>query len=204
MEELDDDTLIALIKKGDTHAETLLCAKYWVFASNLGKKFASLYADLGLTVDDFSAVAFSSIVIAMKKYKPNDQQSFKSYWTVIAKNQCINFVHDNSFIDLADMRPISFDSQTREDGLTLHETCGSEDDKISYGVTAKQLYDFITAPETPLTENEQIVAYYMFLQNYDYDDIIMLTKWPRDKVYRVFRKTRKKVSNFFKSGYFKY
>ncbi|MBO4286215.1 MAG: hypothetical protein J5880_02640 [Bacilli bacterium] len=204
MEELDDDTLIALIKKGDTHAETLLCAKYWVFARNLGKKFASVYADLGLTVDDFSAVAFSSIVIAMKKYKPNEQQSFKSYWTVIAKNQCINFVHDNSFIDFAEQRPISLDSQIREDGLTLHETCGSDDYRMTFGVTTEQLYNFIASEDSPLSQDEKVAAYYMFLQNYDFNDLKMLTKWTAAKVYRVAKKARKKVSNFFKSGYFKY
>ena len=203
MEELDDDTLIALIDKGDTHAETLLCAKYWVFARNLGKKFADLYADLGMTVDDFTAVAFSSIVVAMKKYKPNEQQSFKKYWTVIAKNQCINFVHDNSFIDFAELRPISFDSKTYEDGLTLHETLGNVDYKMTYGVTTEQLYNFISSPNSPLSEDEKVAAYYMLLQNYDFTELKMLTKWPAAKVYRVASKARMKVSNFFKSGYFK-
>ena len=201
--EFDDDTLIALIRKGDTHAEVLLCAKYFGFASILGKKFYSLYRDLGFSLDEFTQVAFVSVAIALKKYKLGTDQSFHSYWHVIAKNQCINFIHQNSFIDYSHNRPISLDSTYGDDGLSLHETCGSIDHKISFDVTHKQLYDFIVSEKSSLTVDEKVVAYYMFLENYDYDDLIAITKWRRDKVYRTVRKARKKVSNFFKSGYFK-
>ena len=180
-----------------------MCAKYWVFASILGKKFGSLYRDLGLTVDDFTQVAFASVVIAMKKYKPSNEQSFHSYWQVVARNKCITFIHQNTFIDYENNRPISFDSTNGDDGLSLHETYGFIDHKISFGVTYKQLYDFIISEKSSLTDEEKVVAYYMFLENYDYDDLIAITKWRREKVYRVVRKARKKVSNFFKSGYFK-
>ena len=204
MKDYDDDTLIALIKKGDTHAEALLCAKYWTFAKNFGKKFASLYYDLGLNADEFATVAFSSIVIAMEKYQlGSSKKSFKSYWLTIAKNQCINYVHDNTFIDLECGRPISLDEISYEDGLTLHEVCGLPDHSIEYGLARKQLYDFITSKDSKLNDNEKIVAYYMFLQSYSHEDIQMLTKWPMKKVYRHVRNARVKVSNFIESGYFK-
>lgn len=203
MGELDDDTLIALVKKGDTHAEALLCAKYWTFAKNFGKKFASLYYDLGFTDDEFASVAFASIVVAMKKYIPGKEaNSFYSYWLIIAKNQCINYVHDNSFIDLDSGRPVSFDSVSREDGLTLHEICGFPDHKIDYSITRKQLYDFIVSKSSKLSDDERIVAYYMFFLEYDYEEIQLLTKWPMSKVYRVAWNARRKVSNFIKSRYF--
>ena len=202
MEELDDDTLIALIKDGDTHAEALLCAKYWVFARNFGRKFAVLYKDLGFNADDFMAAAFSSVVIAMEKYSPAKHKSFHNYWMVVARNQCINFVHDNSFIDFETGRPISFDAVSYEDGLSLHETTGLPDPTLTYGITRKQLYDFIVSKDSKLSENERLVAYYMFLQEYSYEDIQMLTKWKKNKVYAIVRRARLKVSNFFKSGYF--
>lgn len=203
MEQLDDDTLIALIKKGDTHAETLLCAKYWVFAQKFGKQFASMYKDLGLTVDDFSTVAFSSIVVALKKYSKEKFHSFYNYWLAVAKNQCLNYVYDNCFISMDYDRPVSLDSLSKEDGLTLHEICGLPDDKITYGLTRKQLYDFIVSDESKLTINEKVIAYYMFLNGYNSEDIRLLTKWSKEKVYSIVKRTRKKVSNFFKSGYFK-
>ena len=162
-----------------------------------------MYRDLGLTVDDFTQVAFASVVIAMKKYKPSNEQSFHSYWQVVERNKCITFIHQNTFIDYENNRPISFDSTNGDDGLSLHETYGFIDHKISFGVTYKQLYDFIISEKSSLTDEEKVVAYYMFLENYDYDDLIAITKWRREKVYRVVRKARKKVSNFFKSGYFK-
>lgn len=204
MEELDDDTLIALIKKGDTHAETLFYAKYWVFARNFGRKFASLYTDLGLTADDFSAVAFSSVSTAMKKYVPGKEKSFYGYWLAIAKNECINYVHNNSFIDLNISRPISFDSVSQDNGLTLHETYGSTDSKIMDEITRTQLLDFITASDSKLTDDEKVVAYYMFLHDYNHDELQMLTKWNKKKLYYCVKRARMKVSNFFKSGYFKY
>ena len=154
MNELDDDTLIALIKKGDTHAETLLYAKYWVFARNFGKKYASLYKDLGLTVDDFSAVAFSSVLMAMKKYVSGQQGTFHSYWLAIARNECINYVYQNSFIDVSFSRPISLDSTLQDNGLTLHETLGSTDSKMADDIIRTQLYDYITSAHSKLNEDE--------------------------------------------------
>ena len=62
MSNFQDDDLVELIKKGDTHAEALLCEKYWRFARIFGKKFAVLYYDLGVSADEFASVAFSSIV----------------------------------------------------------------------------------------------------------------------------------------------
>ena len=203
MEELDDDTLIALIKKGDTHAETLFYAKYMVFARNFGRKFASIYKDLGLTVDDFSTVAFSSILIAMRKYVPGQTASFHSYWQAIAKNECINYVYNNSFIDLNAARPISMDSASQDNGLTLHETYGSTDTMMTDGINREQLYEFIMSKESRLKEDERVVAYYMFLHDYNHDDLQMLTKWNKKKLYYCVKRARLKVSNFFKSGYFK-
>ena len=203
MTELDDDTLIALTKDGDTHAEALLCAKYWVFARNLGRRFASSYSDLGLTADDFAAVAFSSLAEAMKKYRSKKEKSFKGYWLTVAKNQCINFIHDNSFIDLEVSRPLSLDSETREDGLTLHEICGDIDHKIKDDINLMQLYEFIVSPNSRLSNNQKVVAYYMFIENYTFEDVQELTKWSYDKIYHVASRARMKVSNFFKSGYFK-
>ena len=203
MNELDDDTLIALIKKGDTHAETLLYAKYWVFARNFGKKYASLYKDLGLTVDDFSAVAFSSVLMAMKKYVSGQQGTFHSYWLAIARNECINYVYQNSFIDVSFSRPISLDSTLQDNGLTLHETLGSTDSKMADDIIRTQLYEYITSSHSKLNEDEKVVAYYMFLNDYSYDELQMLTKWNKKKLYYCVKKARMKVSNFFKSGYFK-
>lgn len=202
MTELDDDTLIALAKDGDTHAETLLCTKYWGFAQNLGTKFASTYSDLGLTADEFAAVAFSSIVIAMKKYNGKQKEKFHGYWMKIAKNQCINYIRENTFLGYGILRPLSLDSETHEDGLTLHETCGSIDYQIKHNINLKQLYEYIVSPNCSLSEEQKIVAYYMFIENYSFEDIQLLTKWKFDKVYHTARKARKKVSNFFKSRYF--
>lgn len=200
---IDDDTLIGLIRTGDTHAEALLCEKYLSFAQNLGKKYASLYSDLGLSADEFTAVAFTSLAIALNKYTPNKEKSFYSYWTTIAKNQCINFVRNNSYSNNDFIHPLSLDSSLFDDGLTLHETCGSDDVKISYSVERKLVYDFITSKDSKLTNDERLVGYFTFIEGYNFEEIKMLTKWKADKVYRVSDSVRKKVSNFFKSGYFK-
>ena len=203
MTELDDDTLIALIKDGDTHAEALLCAKYWVFARNLGKRFASSYSDLGLTADDFATVAFSSVVIAMQKYKGKTGKTFHYYWSKIARNQCINFINDNTFLGLDILRPLSLDSETHEDGLTLHETCGTIDYRIKEDINLKQLYEYIVSPKSTLTEDQKVLAYYMLVENYTYEDLQQLTKWNYAKIYKLAQRVREKVSNFFKSRYFK-
>ena len=198
MTELDDDTLIALIKKRDTHAEALLCAKYWVFAKNLAKKFYSLYSDLGLTLDDFTGVAFSSIMIAIQKYNPAEHDSFHAYWLIISKNQCINYIRENSYLSFSETRPVSLDSMTMDGGLTLHETCGDYDHRIKYDILFKHLHDYIFSPKSSLTDDERVVAYYMILYSYSYQDMLNLTKWSRSKLYRVAINMRKKVSNFLK------
>ena len=200
---LDDDTLIALIKERDTHAEALLCAKYWDFARKLGKQFAVSYSDVGLTEDDFAAVAFSSIVVAIKKYNTVQHKSFKSYWLKIAKNQCINYIYDNCYVGESFSHPLSLDMISHEDGLSLHETCGKLDYTIKNNINLKQLFEYIRSPVNRFTEDEQIVAYYMFIEGYNFDDVQQVTKWKNSKVYRVAKNARAKVSNFFKSRYFK-
>ena len=78
-----------------------------------------------------------------------------------------------------------------------------ENEKGIVKLTRKQLYDFIVSDESKLTINEKVIAYYMFLNGYNSEDIRLLTKWSKEKVYSIVKRTRKKVSNFFKSGYFK-
>lgn len=204
MVQLDDDTLIALIKKGDTHAEALLCSKYWVFAKKLGYNFALLYRDLGFTIDEFTTVCFSALVTAIKKYRPHQDKAFKSYWSAVAKNQCINYVHENSTIDVDMKRPISFDATGYDDGLSLHDTFGSDDHSISYQLMRRRLLELVFEEDEDLLSNdEKIVVYYMFLNDYSYSELKMLTKWTKSKMYHVVGNARTKVSNFFKSGYFK-
>jgi len=203
MPEYDDETLIALIKKGDTHAEALFCAKYWTYAKNFGAKFAYSYSDLGLTADDFAAVCFSAVAVAIKKYRPRVDKSFRSYWMAIAKNQCINFVRDSMFSELSVGRPISLDNSSYEDGLSLHETFGDFDYHIKSDINSSQLYDYVLSEKSSLTDDEKIAIYYMCIVGYEYNELIDLTKWSPSKAYRVCSKAKSKVSNFIKSGYFK-
>ena len=201
MERISDDDLVALIKSGDSRAEAMLYDRYWGFAKNFGAQMASIYKDLGFSADDFTNVAFTAVFIAIEKFN-GYKNAFNKFWAIVAKNECMSFIHENTIGMEISGKPISMDYQKHDDGLTLHETLGELDNEIKNGIMKNEIVDYVMAENNSLSKDERVLAYYTIIQGYDYDDIVELTDWSKQKVYRVARKMKRKVSNFCKSRYF--
>ena len=201
MERISDDELIALIKSGDSQAEATLYDRYWGFAKIFGANMASIYKDMGFNADDFTNVAFTAVFIAIEKYK-GYINAFYKYWAIVAKNECMTFIEENTYLNETESKPVSFDYQHYSDALSLHEILGENDSEIKSSITENEIKEYLMSGTNEMNQNEKLVAYYMIFQDYDYDDIVEVTGWSRQKAYRVVRKMKAKVSNFLKSGYF--
>lgn len=200
MDKLNDDTLVALIRQGDSHAELLLYQKYWGFAKNLGRKIYLNYKYCGISEDEFTSVAYASVMESVKTY--TGKNSFYRFWLIIAQNECIDYLRENAFYGKLNINGVvSLDNSLNLDMLSFHEMVGVSDDNFS-DLINETYYFFIRDKEMNLSKEEKIAAYYVLYKQLDISEIAYLTKWSKQKVYRLVKKVKTKVSNFIKSRYF--
>ena len=88
---------------------------------------SSLPSGHGITFDEFYSVALESLYYSMKKYKSEQKVSFYTYLMNTINKELIRYFMRNS---LHNSPNISFDQISKEEGLSIEELIGSEDEKI--------------------------------------------------------------------------
>ena len=199
--ELTDERLVFLICKGDSHAEAIFYDKYYQKSKIAGRVFYLKYGDLGISEDEFTAVAYSSVALAINKYK-QIKGSFNSYWSAIVKNEVAKYIEENTTV-LSNKSNISLDDECYEnnDVIQYHDTLSSSENDD--GLTLKEcIKKYIYSPTSDLSDEEALVAHLLFYREYSLEEIMNRTGWKRAKTYYVMRNTRKKISDYLKSAYF--
>ena len=201
---MDDNSLVILVQHGDTRAETILCNRYWNFSLKLGTKSYFKYTNSGISSDEFTSVAFSSLAIAIKKFDESCD-SFHNYWHKIAVNAIQDYVNSNAyFAGARAFGDICYDGidVEYEDHVSMENFIGELDDKYTKDELSKKILEFIYSKESKFNYSEVFVAYYMIFYDYKVDDLMKLTGWAKHKTYFIMKTVRDKISTFLKNGYF--
>lgn len=88
---------------------------------------SSLPSGHGITFDEFYSVALESLYFSMKKYKGEMKVSFYTYLMNTINKELIRYFMKNSIHNSPN---VSFDQISKEEGLTIDELIGSDDEKI--------------------------------------------------------------------------
>lgn len=93
---VSDEDLIDLIHQGNVDASNILFSRYHHYSWRLGYEFDVQHPDSGITVEDYRQVAFSMVVVCLKKYLDTGT-SFYPYWKTSVQNELMEYFLENSY-----------------------------------------------------------------------------------------------------------
>ena len=92
---VSDEDLIDLIHQGNVEASDILFFRYHHYSWRLAYEFDIEHPNSGITLEDYRQVAFSMVVVCLKKYL--DTGSFYPYWKKSVQNELMEYFLDNSY-----------------------------------------------------------------------------------------------------------
>ncbi len=205
MAELSDEELVNLVKQGNIRAEAILYNKYYHLALSEAKRVASQFRITGIEIDDLVSVSFESVKKSIDLFENGTTRKFYSYWRAISYNSMINYIRDNR----TQSGKYSLDNLTYQDNetITFHDIVSNDETSVSNEINVENLKhiieSFIYNPTNNLTDDEALVAHYLYYRQYDNEEIKAKTGWDSPKIYYVVKNTRKKISDYLKKRIFK-
>ena len=200
MSELTDEELAALIKRNDTHAECELYHRYYKKSVAFARRFSCNCEYYGIEIDDLVAVCFACVKTAVDGFSIEEKKSFHAYWKIVSRNAMLNYLKANT----RDYHfNISLDGARYHDSdtVTLHDALGKQDD--SFDDLNKAIASYIYNPKSNLSDEEALVAHYLYYREYSFTEIASHTGWKINKVYYLVSCTRKKISDYLKKRIFR-
>ena len=204
MKSLKDKQLIELVRNNNTDAEFELYSRYFSHAKRLGKAYHFRYGECGISEDEFTAVCFEATYKAAKSFDL-ENKSFYAFWLLVVKNAVVDYLHENSYFGRArQLGDISFDEFAYDSqDSDKHEIITKFDDTITLKELKEFIKDNIKISSNGFTKDESLACYYMFILEYDLEELCNITKWSKAKAYKVCQSSRSKLSVIIKNRYFK-
>ena len=132
-------------------------------------------------------------------------KKFYNYWKTISYNAMINYIRDNR----TQSGKYSLDNCAFIDNetITFHDFVSKDANEIIDEINITNLKQIIESyiynPTNDLTDDEALVAHYLYYRQFDNEEISAKTGWESPKVYYVVKNTRKKISDYLKKRIFK-
>lgn len=140
-------------------------------------------------MEDLVSIAFSAVDLAIRKYDPNRNKSFYSYWQRIANNAMKRFVK-NAFKANKVNSSVSLDDET-EVGSTLHDYLPSEDIDKEISIY-NSLISIINDERCKLSLKEKQTIT-LSLDGYDFNEISKILNCTNKSIYRYYHSAINKI-----------
>lgn len=109
LKNMDDDSLISLVKKKNDAAFEVLASRYIGLISSIASKYENIQMNSQYDRDDFIQVGLLGLLSACMKYEKGKGASFKNYAVICAENNyksIIRNLHGKSRIPAKSITPI--------------------------------------------------------------------------------------------------
>lgn len=201
-EELSDEDLLALIDAGSKSAEDALYNRYYAESVRAGKNYAKLYRHLGISEEEYTAVAFSKVYDALRSYK-NVRINFRSFWHVLVRNAVFDLINHSDYqVSVKYDKNVSLDDQAyiSSDEVLLSDVIGEDEDKGDDDLYTN-IANIINNKENDLTDEERKVARLAFILGYKRRDMLEILDTNKDHLSYVLKVVRKKIIKILKDSY---
>ena len=202
-EELSDEDLLTLCEAGSKSAEDALYQRYYELSVTAGRNYARLYANLGITEQEYTAVAFSKVFDALRTYK-RVRVDFKSYWRVLVHNAVNDYINEN--VDITSVRRpgnISLDERAYncDEELLLSDIIGGTDDYLNGDSLYRLLNVVFSSDLYGFTKEEREVGKYIFILGYKRAELVDILDMDEDHLNYVIRNLKKKLMEIIQESY---
>ncbi len=197
---LKDEDLIFLMSSGSKYAQSIFYKRYNHHSRELAKYYVGEFPNSGISIDEFYAVAFEAVKIAVDSYK-KIKTTFYKYWKVIAKNAILDLVKKESYqYGARALAGISLDQDYHIERrrVSLHDVVGEDehDNEISNAVMEE-----VYGENSSLSDEERLIGDLYIIKGFTPKEIMEKTGWNRNKFSYLLKKTKCKLQTLLKENY---
>lgn len=181
---LSDEILVCLYQDGDDDAQNELIKRFQIDSKILAAEMAENFKDVTLAdVEELCSIGLYSVFVAMRKYTPDKEGTFRKYWKVVATNGMMKWIKENSPSYIAKRRIIVAKSRYANEEFFVSSPITEEHDFM-----VQQINDiFSNSPN--LFENGDKELFFDFINGYSYKEICTR----RNRSYRYVRNRMEKI-----------
>lgn len=161
-----------LIQKGNVEASNELFKRYDRYSWRIAYDFHYAHPRSGIGVEEYHQVAFSSIVMALKKYMLEKRNTFYAFYKKIAENDVLRYYLDNSYqAGASAFSGISL-SNANDDGYELSDHIGKEDEGIHESIRKQELNLYVEEVKQSFKDKNDRLIINLFLKGHTFDFIV--------------------------------
>lgn len=204
-DELSDDELLCLINAGSKSAELAFYERYYRHARSLAKALSRIYVNVGVSEDEFTAVAFATLPKLIKCYDAI-LSSFYNFWLTCAKNAVASYLRKNAYG--SESRPYfrSIDegelSGDRISSKLLNREGDESDRHEMYANDLKgTIINLLEDPKNRFTEDEKTAGYLVLIDGYSNKELMRTTGWDKNHTNYTLHRVKSKLIILLKEYY---
>lgn len=203
-EELTDEELLYLYEAGSDSAKSALFDRYYNYSVGLGKYYYKMFKRCGISIEEYTAVAFSKFDEALKSHK-KIRIDLLNYWKLLVKNAVYDYIRKNSYTLGARAFMLSLDDTVvydDDDPLYLHDVVGDLDEVISDSRSIMGLIKAIVeTDEYDFTSEEREIVRLTYLEGYEIEESAKILNISSNHAYYIAKMVKRKISEIIKDSY---
>ncbi|MGI6713649.1 MAG: hypothetical protein ACOX3K_01145 [Bacilli bacterium] len=197
--EVTPEECIIVYRRGVQEGLDIIIEKFEFLIKKEANDLIEQYPYTGLEREDFHGVGVIALIQAVNSFEFG-KSVFAGYARLLIQRAMRAYMKECSTKNFSVLNyAMSLEQELFEDGkITLGDTVGSYDPHLAYNtIPEDDLENLINYIEIDFTEEEAMLALYR-LRGYTYDEIIVMTKWSRKKVFAIAKTLKNKLSDYTK------
>lgn len=202
-DDLTDEELLYLIEAGSDSAKSALFDRYYKRSESIGRYYYKMYRRTGITIEEFTMVAFSKTDEAFKTYR-NKRVDFYNYWKVLVRNAIHDYIRHNSFTIGPRSHTVSIDEGVSYDNepLYLHDVIGDVDEVINDSRSIVNLLnEIVETDKYNFTSEERAFTDLYYVKGYEIEEITEMLQSSINHIYYVAKVVKSKITKIIKDSY---